>query len=68
MLLVASSVLVLLFHTLFVEPFYYFSTDNAELYFAWLIMLSQALHSGDWPFLDPTRLPARFHSRLWSRA
>jgi hypothetical protein len=49
----AGILLALLFHNSFVDPFSYFSTDNAELYFAWLIMLSRALHSGYWPFLDP---------------
>jgi len=38
MLLVTAGILLaLLFHKFFVDPFYYFSTDNAELYFAWLI-------------------------------
>jgi len=48
MLLVTAGILLaLLFHKSF-DPFYYFSTDNAEIYFAWLIMLSRALQRGDW--------------------
>jgi hypothetical protein len=45
--------LAALFSKLFRDPFFYFSTDNSELYFAWLVMLSRALHHGYWPFLNP---------------
>ncbi len=43
----------MLFSRLFVDPFSYFSTDNSELYFPSLVMLSRALHEGYWPFLNP---------------
>lgn len=49
----AGALLALLFPNSFVDAFYYFSTDNAELYYAWLVMFGRALHHGYWPFLDP---------------
>jgi len=51
--IVSSLLLALLFSRLFVDPFAYFSTDNSDLYFPYLVMLSRALHQGYWPFLDP---------------
>jgi hypothetical protein len=53
LLAIGLLLLALLFSKLFVDPFFYFSTDNAELYFAWLVMLTRALHHGYWPFLNP---------------
>ncbi len=49
----SSLLLGMLFNRLFVDPFSYFSTDNSDLYFPSLVMLSRALHQGYWPFLNP---------------
>src|SRR5262245_50419026 len=51
--LIGGLVLAGLFRKFVVDPFFYFSTDNSELYFPWLVTLSRALHRGDWPFLNP---------------
>jgi hypothetical protein len=53
LLAAALLLLALLFPRGLVDPSHYFSTDNAELYFPWLVMLGRALHHGYWPFLNP---------------
>lgn len=50
---IGLALLATLFSKLLVDPFFYFSTDNSELYFPWLVMLGRALHHGYLPFLNP---------------
>ncbi len=44
--------LILLFHHVFSNPFYYLAADINELYFPWWVFINHAVHSGQIPILN----------------